>query len=73
MLCCPITSRVKGYPFEVTLPKDLPIEGVVLADQVKSSDWRERKADFICQLSEEVLDEVILKINSLIKPKKKSK
>ena len=40
MLCCPITSRAKGYPFEVALPADLGIAGVVLADQVKSLDWR---------------------------------
>src|SRR5437660_9952142 len=42
-LLCPITSQVKGYPFEVTLPHGLPITGVVLADEVKSLDWRARK------------------------------
>src|SRR2546425_7609843 len=42
---CPITSRAKGYPFEVPLPKGLMIAGVVLADHLKSVDWRERRAE----------------------------
>jgi mRNA interferase MazF len=37
-LFCPITSRIKGYPFEVVLPPDLPVQGAVLCDQVKSLD-----------------------------------
>src|SRR5688572_4393506 len=43
-LVCPITSQVKDYPFEVALPGDSPISGVVLADQIKSLDWRARRA-----------------------------
>ena len=43
-LCCPITSQVKGYPFEVSLPAGLDVAGVVLADQLKSLDWRRRRA-----------------------------
>lgn len=39
---CPITSKVKGYPYEVSLPPGLAVSGVVLADQVKSLDWRSR-------------------------------
>ena len=42
MLCCPLTTRVKGYPFEVSVRTDRP--GVVLADQVRSLDWRARNA-----------------------------
>lgn len=42
MLCCPMTSRIKGYPFEVALSGAPP--SAVLADQVKSLDWRARKA-----------------------------
>ena len=42
-LCCPITSQVKGYPFEVPLPVGSPVSGVVGADQVKSLDWRAQK------------------------------
>ena len=43
-LFCPITGRVKGYPFEVDMPEGLPATGCILSDQVKSLDWRERKA-----------------------------
>ena len=43
MLCCPVTSQVKGYPFEVMLDGDSPVRGAVLADQVKSVDWQARK------------------------------
>ena len=46
-LLCPITSAVKGYPFEVNLPHGLPISGVILANQVKSLDWQARAVEFI--------------------------
>ena len=39
-LVCTITSKVKGYPFEVPLPNGVPVQGVVLADQLRSLDWR---------------------------------
>ena len=45
VIACPVTSQVKGYPFEVPLPKGLPVGGVVLADHVKSLDWRMRRAE----------------------------
>jgi mRNA interferase MazF len=45
---CPITSRAKGYPYEVPLPTGLPVFGVVLCDQVKSLDWQARGAAFVC-------------------------
>ncbi len=44
-LVWPITSQVKGYPFEVALPHGLPIAGVILADHLKSVDWRARRAE----------------------------
>ncbi len=46
-LFCPITSQEKGYPFEVKLPIRLKTKGVILADQVKSFDWRNRNASFV--------------------------
>jgi mRNA interferase MazF len=46
MVGCPITSRAKGYPFEVTLSPAGRVTGVVLADQVESLDWRQRNAEF---------------------------
>jgi len=65
-LCCPITSRAKGYPFECALPPGLPIQGVVLADQIRSLDWRARRATSICKLPADVLDEVVARILPLL-------
>lgn len=62
---CPITSAEKGYPFEVKLSSE-KINGVVLSDQIKSLDWRERNAKFIETCSETVLIEVLEKISVLI-------
>ena len=67
-LFCPITSQVKGYPFEVLLPAGLRMKGAVLSDQLKSLDWRVRKAKRVSQLPEEVLDEVIARILVLVDP-----
>jgi mRNA interferase MazF len=71
-LFCPITSKAKGYPFEVSLPSDLPVHGVVLSDQVKSFDWRVRRARYACALNPLTLDEVIGKVLALIDPREDS-
>ncbi len=63
---CPITSKIKGYPFEVKLPTGTPVSGAILADQVKSLDWRARKAKLICILPKPTLLEVLDKISTLI-------
>lgn len=55
---CPITSQVKGYPFEVPLPSGLPIKGVVLADQVRNLDWQTRRARFIAKAPGETVNKV---------------
>lgn len=65
-LLCPITSQQKGYPFEVPLPSGLPVEGVVLSDQVKSLDWRARKVARICSLPPEVVQQVLQKLGALL-------
>jgi mRNA interferase MazF len=65
-LLCPITNQVKGYPFEVTLPPGLKVQGAVLSDHVKCLDWRARKSVFICKLPEEVVSEVLGKLNTLL-------
>lgn len=65
-LMCPITSRVKGYPFEVTLPPDLPAGGVVLSDQIRSLDWRQRQAEFIATLPMSVIEDVLARVRALI-------
>ncbi len=64
-LFCPITTRVKGYPFEVLLPEGLPVRGAVLSDQVKSLDWRARDAKPICTLPTDVMDEILAKLSTL--------
>jgi len=65
---CPITTQQKGYPFEVLLPESLKVQGVVLADHVKSMDWRARKAVFLDRAPREIVREVLLKLNSLLRP-----
>lgn len=65
-LLCPITNKVKGYPFEVLIPSGLPATGVVLSDQVKSLDWRVRKAEFIAKLPEPVITEILKKLKALL-------
>lgn len=65
-IVCPITSKSKGYPFEVRLSDDLPISGVVLSDQIKSMDWRARKIDFIGHVPISVMAEIAAKIAVLL-------
>ena len=65
---CPITGRIKGYPFEVLLPEGLKISGAVLADQVKSLDWRARNAEFICTLPADTVSDVLAKLGVLLDP-----
>jgi len=66
-LVCPVTSREKGYPFEVPLPSGLAVTGVILSDQLKSLDWRRRKAAFIVAAPEAVTVEVQKKIEALLR------
>ncbi len=65
-LFCPITSQVKGYPFEVRFPEGCKTKGVVLSDQIKSLDWRAREATLFERAPAEVVDEVMAKIRTLI-------
>lgn len=65
-ILCPVTNQIKGYPFEVRIPADLPVTGAILADQVKSLDWRVRNAELICTLSSRVIGEVLRKIATLL-------
>jgi len=65
-LMCPVTSKAKGYPFEVPLPEDTKVSGVILADQIKSLDWQARRAEFAGKAQEEVINDVLLKIQILI-------
>lgn len=65
-LLCPVTSQIKGYPFEVAIPAGLPVSGVVLSDQVKSLDWRARRAEFACQVPRPVIDETLTRLRALL-------
>ncbi len=65
-LFCPITSKVKGYPFEVEIPSGL-ILGAVLSDQIKSLDWTERNIEFIEKIDSAKLQEIIEKIEVILK------
>ncbi|MEK7201042.1 MAG: endoribonuclease MazF [Patescibacteria group bacterium] len=65
-ILCPITSHTKGYPFEVTLPRGLKTQGVVLADHVKSLDWHMRGARIIERVPPSVLAEILAKLSLLL-------
>ncbi len=62
---CPITSRVKGYPFEVAMAGGV-VQGVILADQIKSLDWQVRKARFAERVSEIVLCETLARFYAIL-------
>ncbi|MGH2375467.1 MAG: endoribonuclease MazF [bacterium] len=65
-LFCPVTTQIKGYPFETLVPSGMDISGAVLCDQVKSLDWRARQATFICRLPALVIEEVLKKLGTLL-------
>jgi len=67
-LVCPITSNVKGYPFEVELPKGSKAKGAVLCDQIKTLDWRVRRAKRLCPAPAKVMEEAMGKILVLVNP-----
>ena len=64
-LLCPITSQVKGYPFEVEIPNGSSVSGVILADQIKSLDWKSRAAEFKCAAPHAVVYLVLEKLAAL--------
>ena len=66
-LVVPVTSRQKGYPFEVAIPEGLSIQGVILADHVRSLDWKARNVRVADHVPEETLDEVLGKLSAIIK------
>lgn len=65
-IVAPITSKIKSFRFEVPLPASLRTQGVVLADQLKSFDWRARKAVFEEVAPESVIDEVTARVSALL-------
>ena len=64
MLCCPLTTKLKGYPFEVVISQNPP--SAVLVDQVKNLDWRARKASHKGAVTAVVLADVRAKLKALL-------
>ena len=66
-LLCPITSRAKGYAFEVSIPDGLPAQGAILADQIRNVDWHARKATFMGRLPRPVVRDTLAKLGTLVR------
>ena len=65
-VCCPITSRIRDYPFHVRLPAEGAITGVLMVDQIKSLDWQARGVRFECHCPAEVIEEVLHIVNLIL-------
>jgi mRNA interferase MazF len=65
-LFCPITSQVKGYPFEVIVQEKARVSGAILSDQIKSLDWKVRNAERIASAPNTVVEEVLAKIFTIL-------
>jgi mRNA interferase MazF len=64
-LMCAIAREAKGYPFEVALPRGLAVEGVVLADHLRSADWRARDAEVAGRVPAGIVEDVLAKLKPL--------
>lgn len=65
-ILCPITSQVKGYPFEVLLPAGLVVSGAILADHLKSVDWKVRQTKKAGKVPASVIANVLSRLSSLL-------
>jgi mRNA interferase MazF len=65
-LVCPVTNQMKGYPFEVPVPRDRGVTGVILADHVKSLDWKQRQAERLGSVPPSTLSEVLARLAPLL-------
>ena len=63
---CPITKTKRGGPFEVEIPNGLDVYGVVRADQVKSFDWRARRAKLLCVMPNDTVNIVSQIVETII-------
>lgn len=65
-LYCPITNTKKGHPFEIDIPKGLPITGTILSDQMRSLDWQAREAEHLSEVPLEIVQAVLVRINRIL-------
>jgi mRNA interferase MazF len=65
-LMCPVTNRMRGYPFEVPVPQNCGVTGVILVDQLKSLDWKQRQAEPIGRVPLTALNEVLARLAPLL-------
>jgi mRNA interferase MazF len=65
-LACPVTNQIKSYPFEVPVPGNCGVRGVILADHVKSLDWKQRQAERIGRVPLPTLNEVLARLAPLL-------
>ena len=65
-LFCPIMSKAKGYPFEITLPDNIKVSGVIISDQIRNLDWKARKASFCCKAPTTTFTEVLNKLGTIL-------
>ena len=66
-LACPITSRIKGYPFELRLPSGAAVDGAVLVDHIKNQDWQARHAKKADAVANEFVDDVADLVDALMR------
>ena len=66
-LACPVTSQIKGYPFELRLPADCAVQGAVLVDHVKNQDWQARRAERADAVSDGFTDQVADLVDALMR------
>lgn len=65
-IACPVTSQIKGYPFEVPLSAEGRISGAVLADHVKNLDWEARRVEFAGKAPAQIVIEVRERLRALL-------
>jgi mRNA interferase MazF len=65
-LMCPITNAIKGLSFEVLLTEKMQTTGVILTDHLKSLDWRARKVKFVEKAPDQIIEEVLAKLKTLV-------
>lgn len=64
-LMCAVAARAKGYPFEVLLPEGFPVSGVILADHLRSTDWKARDAEIVSRVPPDIVAHVLAKLKPL--------